>query len=258
MPDDQTKKKDQQGDPSTNAQDDTKVSDAAEEVKEAAEEVKEAAEQAGEAAEKAEEGKTEAAEKGAEKAEAAAEKVEGVKESNSAKASQDKGKKEEPKKAHSADAQGETKKPAKSAEETRSEPSGKPASTEIDSGRFKNIIKDIEGLSALELSELVKALEERFGVSAAAPVAVAGPAAGVPDEGGDEEKANYNVVLTASGGNKIAAIKAVRECVPDLGLKEAKDLVDGAPKTVKENIPTKEAKGMKEKLEAAGATVELK
>lgn len=212
---DQTKKKDQQGDPSTNAQDDTKVSKAAEE-----------------------------------KAEAAAEKVEEVKESNSAKASQDKGKKEEPKKAHSTDAQGETKKP---------EPSGKPASTEIDSGRFKNIIKDIESLSALELSELVKALEERFGVSAAAPVAVAGPAvAGAPAEGGDEEKANYTVVLTASGGNKIASIKAVRECVPDLGLKEAKDLVDGAPKTVKENIPTKEAKGMKEKLEAAGATVELK
>lgn len=146
---------------------------------------------------------------------------------------------------------------AKKAEEIKEE--SKPEKPKAEpTGKFKNIIKDIESLSALELSELVKALEERFGVSAAAPVAVAGPAAaGAPAEGGAEEKSTYNVILSAAGGNKIAAIKAVRECIPDLGLKEAKDLVDGAPKPVKENVPTEEAKGMKEKLEAAGATVEL-
>lgn len=202
------------------------MSDQKDQVKDAAEEVKEAAEEVKEAAEKVGKGKTEAAGKEAEKAEEKAEEAAEKAESASAKASADK----------------ETKK-------EKPEPTGK----------FKDIIKDIESLSALELSELVKALEERFGVSAAAPVAVAGPAAaGAPAEGGDEEKSNYTVVLAAPGGNKIATIKAVRECAPDLGLKEAKDLVDGAPKTVKENVPTEEAKGMKEKLEAAGATVELK
>lgn len=193
------------------------------------EKVEEVAEQAQEA-EKAEEKAKEAAEK----AEAAAEKASDV-----AKAMPDKE---------------EVKEEAKEGPKKEEKPEKKPEP----SGKFKNIIKDIEGLSALELSELVKALEERFGVSAAAPAFAPGPAAaGAPVEGGDEEKSNYNVVLTASGGNKIAAIKAVRECVPDLGLKEAKDLVDGAPKTIKENVPTEEAKKMKEKLEAAGATVEL-
>jgi large subunit ribosomal protein L7/L12 len=124
------------------------------------------------------------------------------------------------------------------------------------SGKFADLIKQIEGLTALELSELVKALEDRFGVSAAAPVAAAGaPAAAAA--AADEEKANYNVVLTNGGSNKIGAIKAVREILPELGLVEAKELVENAPKTLKESVPTEEAKVMKEKLEAAGAVAEL-
>jgi large subunit ribosomal protein L7/L12 len=126
------------------------------------------------------------------------------------------------------------------------------------SGKFADLIKEIEGLTALELSELVKALEDRFGVSAAAPVAmVAGGAAAGAAAEADEEKANYNVVLKDGGSNKIAVIKAVREVSPELGLVEAKTLVESAPKAVKENVPTEDAKAMKEKLEAAGATVEL-
>lgn len=126
------------------------------------------------------------------------------------------------------------------------------------SGKFKDLIKTIEGLTALELSELVKALEERFGVSAAAPMAMAGAVAGGA-AGGEaaEEKTAYTVILANAGGNKIAAIKAVRE-VTELGLKEAKDLVEGAPKEIKANVPTDEAQEMKKKLEEAGATVELK
>lgn len=126
----------------------------------------------------------------------------------------------------------------------------------VASGKFKDLIEKIEGLSALELAELVKELEERFGVSAAAPMAMAAaPAAGGAEAA--EEKSSYNVVLTNGGGNKIAAIKAVREILPDLGLKEAKDLVEGAPKPVKENVAKDEAEAMKAKLEEAGATVEL-
>jgi large subunit ribosomal protein L7/L12 len=126
------------------------------------------------------------------------------------------------------------------------------------SAKFKDIVEKIENLTALELSELVKELEERFGVSAAAPVAVAGaaPAAG-GEAGAAEEKSSFNVVLTSGGGNKIAAIKAVREVLPELGLKEAKDLVEGAPKPVKENVGKEDAEAMKAKLEEAGATVEL-
>jgi large subunit ribosomal protein L7/L12 len=141
------------------------------------------------------------------------------------------------------------------AEEVKTEEA--PAEKAEPTGKFADLIKQIEGLSALELSELVKALEERFGVSAAAPVAVAAgaPAAGAAEA--EEEKANYNVILKDGGSNKIAAIKAVREVRQDLGLKEAKDLVDGAPKPLKENVPTEEAKEIKEKIEAAGATVEL-
>jgi len=125
-------------------------------------------------------------------------------------------------------------------------------------GKFKDLIKQIETMSVLELSELVKALEDRFGVSAAAPVAVAGgaPAAGAAPAQ-EEEKAFYNVVITNAGGNKIGVIKAVREVLPDLGLKEAKDLVEAAPATVKENMKKEDAATAKEKLEAAGATVEL-
>ncbi len=120
------------------------------------------------------------------------------------------------------------------------------------------LISAIETMSVLELSELVSALEEKFGVSAAAPVAVA--AAGGAAAGGEaaaEEKTDFDVVLTAVGDKKIQVIKAVRE-VTGLGLKEAKELVDGAPKAVKEGVPAAEAEELKAKLEEAGATVELK
>ena len=128
------------------------------------------------------------------------------------------------------------------------------------SGKFKDLIKSIEELSVLELSELVKALEERFGVSAAAPMMMgAMPAAGgAAAEAADDAKAMYNIVITDGGATKIAVIKAVREIRPDLGLKEAKDLVDAAPKEVKQNVPAEEAEEAKKKLEAAGAKVELK
>jgi len=120
-----------------------------------------------------------------------------------------------------------------------------------------DLIAAIETMSVLELSELVSALEEKFGVSAAAPVAVA--AAGGGDAGGAaaEEKSDFDVVLTSAGDKKIQVIKAVRE-VTGLGLKEAKELVDGAPKAVKEGVPAAEAEELKAKLEEAGASVELK
>jgi large subunit ribosomal protein L7/L12 len=120
------------------------------------------------------------------------------------------------------------------------------------------LIEAISKLTVLELSELVKALEEKFGVSAAAPVAAAAaPAAGGAAAPAAEEKDEFNVVLTAVGSSKINVIKVVRE-ITGLGLKEAKDLVEGAPKTVKENVPKAEAEEMKKKFTEAGATVELK
>ncbi|MCL2144558.1 MAG: 50S ribosomal protein L7/L12 [Endomicrobia bacterium] len=120
------------------------------------------------------------------------------------------------------------------------------------------LIEAISGMSVLELSELVKALEEKFGVSAAAPVAAAAaPAAGAAAGAAVEEKTEFNVVLASAGANKINVIKVVRE-LTGLGLKEAKDLVDGAPKTVKENVAKAEAEEMKKKLAEAGAAVELK
>ena len=119
------------------------------------------------------------------------------------------------------------------------------------------ILEAIENMTVLELSELVKAMEEKFGVSAAAPVAVA--AAGAAPAGGAaaEEKTEFTVVLASAGDKKINVIKAVREAT-GLGLKEAKELVDGAPKPVKEHIAKAEAEELKKKLEEAGATVELK
>lgn len=126
-------------------------------------------------------------------------------------------------------------------------------------GKFKDLIKEIENLSVADLAQLVKALEERFGVSAAVPVAGNGAAA--PAAGGEEqkeEKTTYTVVLTEAGAQKIAVIKAVREINQQLGLKEAKDLVEAAPKEVAKDIPAKEAEEAKQKLEAAGAKVELK
>ena len=122
-----------------------------------------------------------------------------------------------------------------------------------------NIIKDIESLSVLELADIVKALEEKFGVSAAAPVAVASSAAPA-SEGDDEdaeEKSTFNVVLTDGGEKKISVIKAVREIVQTLGLKEAKDLVDAAPKPVLEGANKDDANEAKKKLEDAGGKVEL-
>ncbi|MFI5240208.1 MAG: 50S ribosomal protein L7/L12 [Candidatus Saccharimonadia bacterium] len=124
--------------------------------------------------------------------------------------------------------------------------------------KFKDLVKSIESLSVLELSELVKILEKHFGVSAAAPMAMAAaPAAGGSDAPAAEaEKSAYTIVLSASGDQKINVIKAVRE-ITGLGLAESKALVDGAPKTVKENVAKAEAEEAKKALEAAGATVEL-
>ena len=122
-----------------------------------------------------------------------------------------------------------------------------------------DVVEYLKGMTLLEASELVKELEEVFGVSAAAAAA---PMMMAP-AGGDaapaaEEKDTFDVILTAAGGNKIAVIKVVREVVAGLGLKEAKDLVDGAPKTVKDKVTKQEAADMKTKLEEQGATVEIK
>ncbi len=117
------------------------------------------------------------------------------------------------------------------------------------------IIEAIESMTVLELSELVKALEEKFGVSAAAPVAVAAAAPAAAAE--VAEQTEFDVILTAAGSSKIQVIKAVRE-ITGLGLKEAKALVDEAPKPVKEKISKADADALKEKLEAAGASVEVK
>lgn len=123
----------------------------------------------------------------------------------------------------------------------------------------ESILEEVKKLSVLELADLVKAMEEEFGVSAAAPVAVAGaaPAAGGEAGGGAEEKDSFDVELTAGGSMKIPCIKAVRE-ITGLGLKEAKDMVDAAPKVIKEGVKKEEAEDMKKKLEEVGATVTLK
>ncbi|HHV72904.1 MAG TPA: 50S ribosomal protein L7/L12 [Clostridia bacterium] len=122
----------------------------------------------------------------------------------------------------------------------------------------EQFIEAIENMTVLELSELVKALEERFGVTAAAPVAVAAaPAAAAAAAPAAEEKTEFTVVLKDVGAKKVQVIKVVRE-ITGLGLKEAKDLVDSAPKPVKENVNKEEAEAIKAKLEEAGASVELK
>lgn len=191
-------------------------------------------------AEKANEAKDEAqkAEESADKAEEAKENVQETK--------------EPARNASQSDAGGEKKDSSKAEQD-------KPKKEVQVSGKLGNIIKDIEGLKVLELSELVKALEEKFGVTAAAPIAVAGtaPAAGA-EEAADEGQTTFNVVLTEGGANKISVIKAVRELVPTLGLKEAKDLVDGAPKQVLEGVGKDAANEAKQKLETAGGKVELK
>ncbi len=191
---------------------------------------------AAEVEEKAEEA-AEAAEEATEKAEEAIEAAEEAKEAAEEVSSEAPAKADEP-----AEAPAE-KSPAKAS---------KPVSASLE-----KIIEQIEQLSVLELADLVHALEDKFGVSASAPVAVA--AAGGAAAGGEpaEEKTTFNVVLTNAGANKISVIKAVREIVPTLGLKEAKDLVEAAPKPVLEGASKDASAEAKSKLEAAGGTVEL-
>jgi large subunit ribosomal protein L7/L12 len=119
------------------------------------------------------------------------------------------------------------------------------------------VVEQLGGMTVLELVELKNKLEEEWGVSAAAPMAVAAPAAAGGDGAAVEEKSEFDVVLTAAGGQKIQVIKVVR-AITGLGLKEAKDLVDGAPNPVKEGVPQDEADSIKTQLEEAGATVEVK
>ena len=121
----------------------------------------------------------------------------------------------------------------------------------------QEILDAISSMTVLELSQLIKDMEEKFGVSAAAAVAAAAPAAAAGGAAKAEEKTEFTVMLTAAGENKVNTIKAVRE-VTGLGLKEAKDLVDGAPKPLKEGIPKAEAEALKKKMEEAGAKVEVK
>lgn len=126
---------------------------------------------------------------------------------------------------------------------------------------INTLVDQIAGLSLLQTSELVKALESKLGVSAAAPVAMAAPAAGggaAAPAAAAEEKTSFDVVLTESGSNKIAVIKEVRAAVAGLGLADAKALVEGAPKTLKEGVSKAEAEEIKKKIEAAGAKVEIK
>ncbi len=121
--------------------------------------------------------------------------------------------------------------------------------------KFQKLVSEIEKMSVLDLAELVKILEEKFGVSASAPAMMMAPAAGAA--AAVEEKDAFDVELTESGANKIAVIKVVRE-LTEMGLKEAKDLVDGAPKVIKEGVKKEEAEAMKKKLEEAGGKVTLK
>ena len=121
----------------------------------------------------------------------------------------------------------------------------------------ETILESIEKLTLLEAAELVKAMEEKFGVSAAAPVAVAAAPAAAGEAAAADEASEVSVILASAGANKIAVLKEVR-AITGLGLKEAKDLVDGAPKPVKEGVKKEDAEAIKKQLEAAGATVEIK
>lgn len=122
---------------------------------------------------------------------------------------------------------------------------------------FEQILEAIEKLSVLELNELVKAAEEKFGVSASAPVVVGGAVAGGEAAGAAEEKTEFDVILASVGAEKMKVVKAVKD-LSGLGLKEAKEIVDNAPKAIKEGVAKEEAEQMKAKLEEVGATVELK
>lgn len=145
---------------------------------------------------------------------------------------------------------------AAEASKTEEKPAKKEAKAEVPA-KFSKLVEEVEKMSVLELSELVKVLEDRFGVSAA-PAMVAGvaPAAGGDEGGAEEAKKEFSILLKDAGASKIEVIKAVRE-ISGLGLAESKAVVDGAPKTVKENVPAEEAAEAKKKLEDAGATVEL-
>ena len=121
----------------------------------------------------------------------------------------------------------------------------------------ESILESIEKLTLLEASELVKAMEEKFGVSAAAPVAVAAVAGAAPAAAAGEEASEVSVILTSAGANKIAVLKEVR-AITGLGLKEAKELVDSAPKPIKEGVKKEDAEALKKQLEAAGASIEIK
>ena len=123
---------------------------------------------------------------------------------------------------------------------------------------LEKIVEDLSALTVLEAAELAKLLEEKWGVSAAAPVAVAAVAGGAAPAAAAEEQTEFDVILTSAGDKKINVIKAVRDVVPALGLKEAKDLVEAAPKAIKEGVSKAEAEEIKKKFEEAGATVELK
>ena len=158
-----------------------------------------------------------------------------------------------------ADTQETTEAPAETAapekEEKKEEaPAAEEEEVEVPA-KFKKLVEEVENMSVLELHELVKVLEKKFGVSAAA-VAVAAPGAGA-GAAAEEEKSSFTVELADAGGQKIAVIKVVKE-VLGLGLKEAKDLVDGAPSPLKENVPKEEAEEIKTKIEEAGGKVELK
>ena len=120
--------------------------------------------------------------------------------------------------------------------------------------KIEKLLEEIDSLTVIELSELVKGIEEKYGVTAAA---VAAPAAGAAGAAAAEEKSEFNIVLKEAGANKIQVIKVVRDAT-GLGLKEAKDLVDGAPKPIKENVKKEDAEAIKKQLEEAGATVEIK
>lgn len=146
--------------------------------------------------------------------------------------------------------------PAAEAKPAAQEEEAKKESVKLE-GKMAEFVDWIETVSVLELSQLVKALEDRLGVSAAAPVAVAAAGAAPAGEAVEEEKTDFSVVLTGAGGTKIAVIKEIR-ALTSLGLKEAKELVDSAPKPVKEGCSKEEAEEIKAKLEAAGASVELK
>ena len=152
----------------------------------------------------------------------------------------------------------EAKKPEEVKEEATAPEAAATEETKEVPAKFKSLVDEIDKLSVLDLSEFVSVLEDHYGVSASAPVAVAaaGGAGGGEEAAAEEAKSSYNIMLTAAGEKKIDVIKAVRE-VSGLGLAESKEVVDSAPKMVKEDVPAEEAEAAKKALEEAGATVEL-